>query len=128
MKQMVIDMQDGEVFMVTGEEIQAAIRSRVHDELRSEMQAHMKEVQGEIEGQESWTSRAGLFLSVFRGKNLSPSALLTLGCLERAVACQNEIDELMFIWHNVKADPGILYRLSLKQLVRYGMKPKVEVQ
>ncbi len=128
MKQMIIDMQDGEVFMVSGEDIKKAIRSRVHDELRAEMQAYMKEVQGEIETQESWTSRAGLFLAVFRNKNLSPSALLARQCLERSAECQDEIDELMFISHNIQLDPAILYKLSLKQLIRYGMKPPQEVR
>lgn len=137
MKQMVIDMCEGETFMVTGEAIKKAIRSRCHDELRGEMQSYMREVASEIEEstdaeghatKRSQEERAGLFLAVMRSTNASPPVLLLRSCLAKSAAAQDEIDELMYIFHNIQEDPGVLYKLNLKQLKRYGMMPKTGEQ
>jgi len=121
----------GEIFIRTSEQIRKSISSRVKNELRPEMQAYMIEVQGEIEDstangeptKRTPKERAGLILAVFRNEHMSPSVLLVRQCLERAVICQKEIDELLFIWHNLQEDPDFIYKLNIEQVTRYGMVP-----
>ncbi len=112
---------NGEVFLKSAHEIRAAIKARVHNELRAELQEYMKEVQEEIAQQDA-VGRAGLFLAVMMGKKLNASALLTRSCLARAVECQQEIDDLTIISNNLDAVQGpLVYKLTLKQATRYGL-------
>ncbi len=116
---------NGEVFLRTSKNIKDSIKARVHNELRAELQSYMQEVQGEIDGQDS-VGRAGLFLAVFRNEHLNPAALLTRCCLEKAAACQEEMDALMLIWHNLQSTESFTYKLTLDQITRYGMVPAIE--
>ena len=120
----VLDMQEGEVFMLEGGVIKLAIQAQA-DRLKVQLRAYMVEVQGEIEALNK-EGRAGLFLEVMRNKDLSPPVLLVSQCLARAVACQNEIDDLLHIYHNITEHQGVIYKLNLRQLKRYGMVPRAE--
>ncbi len=122
-QQPMLDIREGEIFLKTSVEIKTAIRSQIHDNLQAELNRFMTEVQGELEGI-NHVQAAGLFLAVMMNSHLQPKALLTRSCLDKAVHCQNEINELTFICNNLQPEENFLYKLSLDQVKRYGMAPK----
>ncbi len=132
-QQMILDFitPGGEQFLKTADQIKTGISARVRNELKPELQTYMREVQDELDAvtvegasiKRTPTERAGLLLAVFQNEHLSPAVLLVRQCLEHAVVCQKEIDELMFIFHNLQEDQNALYRLSLDQVKKYGMIP-----
>lgn len=120
-----LDFREGEQFVKTGNEIRKAIKSHIHNSLSQELTTFMDEVQGELQGQDH-TQAAALFLVVMLNQSLSPKALLIRRCLERAVECQQEIDTLTYIANNLHESQDVLYKLSLDQVIRYGMEAKGE--
>jgi hypothetical protein len=121
-QQPLLDFREGETFLKTGVEIRTSIRSQIHDSLMIEMLAFMAEVRGELEGLAASDS-ASLFFAIMLNENLSPQSLLVRRCLERACECQREINELTYIYNNISTD-NILYKLTLPQVIRYGLAPR----
>ena len=118
-QQQIVDLTEGETFLKTALEIRLAIKERV-SALTTEKALFMEEVKGELEGLTP-AHAAALFLIVMQNENLSPKALLVRKSLERACSAQQEIDRLAHISSNLNPEQPILYKLSLDQVVKFGM-------
>lgn len=118
--QQIIDMTEGETFLKTATEIKLAIKNQINDVLTVEKSLFMEEVRGELEGLTP-VQAAALFLVVMQNENLSPKAMLVRRSLERACAAQQEIDQLTYIRDNLNPEHPVVYKLTLAQIVRFGM-------